>query len=123
MLNKKTLFAVLMVVVLGFSSVAFTDTGDTNKTEFGNVAITLEGKIVDSETHKELPEVIIEVVDTKLITKSDKDGKFKIEGLETDQVYNLKFRHDRYFDYEIPVIKNTDDDDWNINVTLEPGSD
>lgn len=123
MLNKKTLFAVLMVVVLGVSSVAFTESGDTNKTEFSNQTITLEGKILAADTNKELSEVIVEVVDTKLITKSDKDGKFKIEGLETDQVYNLKFRHDRYFDYEIPVIKNTDDDDWNINVTLEPGRD
>lgn len=123
MLNKKTLFAVLMVVILGFSSVAFTDTGDKKETQEGIVTLTLEGKIVDADTQKELPEVIIEVVDTKLITKSDKDGKFKIEGLETDQVYNLKFRHDRYFDYEIPVIKNTDDQDWNINVTLEPGRD
>tara|TARA_R110000868_G_scaffold383578_12_gene650780 strand:- start:31584 stop:31961 length:378 start_codon:yes stop_codon:yes gene_type:complete len=125
MLKERTLFPILLVIIFGFFSIAMVNisTDISPLEESLSLKATLEGKVMDYETGEILIGVEVEVLEHKKISKSNEKGEFQFEDLEKDHVYYLKFKHDKYLDFEIPVITDASEEEWSISVRLKQGQD
>ena len=130
MFKKKLVITGLLMVVLGFSSIAMTKIfiRQTSSEEFTEQAVTLEGTVYDATTYEKLSGVEVKIVETEAKTETTDEGKFYFENLAADSSYTLKVVHEGYKDFEETVSAdqyptsggvNTT---WTVEVTLQPES-
>ena len=128
MFSRKVLFAGLLMLVVGMSSVALTEANKatTPQQNITETMVVLEGTVTDAVTEEELAGVQIKIVEPDLKTKTDKDGEFYIENLKTKQVYTLKATLEGYEDYEKEIVTNTElmmdqtKKIWEVDIELQP---
>ena len=128
MFKKKLVITGLLMVVLGFSSIAMTKifTSQTSSEEFTEQAVTLEGTVYDAMTYEKLSGVEVKIVETEAKTETTDEGKFYFENLAADSSYTLKVVHEGYKDFEETVSAESTSGDatttWTVEVALQPES-
>lgn len=100
MLEKKVLFPFLSLILIFFTTQAFTQKAEVKDIE---KAVTLSGKVLDANTGKALADVKVNLAEHKKSATTDSEGVFKINDLEPG-VYTFSINHDGYQDYRKDVL-------------------
>lgn len=101
MLSKKINHALLFAFILGFTTIAMSNTAVAQEREtYTTSALSLKGTVTDSETGEPISGVEIELVELAMTATTDEEGKFEISDIQEGGIYTVRVDHEGYELYE-----------------------